>query len=240
MKLLVDGDIVAYTAAASAETPINWGGGLWTLHCTEQEVIEKVEQQIDKITDRDAFGKIQVALSDTENFRKRVDAQYKANRKDIRKPMLLQFAKDYLAETYDGLVIPEFEADDVLGIECSAGNAVIWSTDKDLKTVQGKHLVEGEIIEISEDEADYWFFYQTLVGDLTDNYQGCPKVGPKTAEKILEKEATWDAVVAAYIKAGLSEQVALQNARLARILRHYDYVNGEIILWTPQSTDNGC
>jgi len=237
VKLLIDGDIIAYTASASAETPINWGDGLWTLHCYEQEVVSKLEEQIAKLVDGHSFDEIQVAISDVENYRKRVDPQYKANRKSIRKPMLLGFAKEYLMENYKGLLLPELEADDVLGIECSAGRAVIWSTDKDLKTVHGQHLVDGQIIEINEEEADYWFFYQTLVGDLTDNYQGCPKVGPKTAEKILEKGASWDAVVAAYVKAGLSEQVALQNARLARILRDYDYVNGEIVLWTPKSSN---
>ena len=30
--LLVDGDIVAYKAATIAETPIDWGDGVWTLH----------------------------------------------------------------------------------------------------------------------------------------------------------------------------------------------------------------
>jgi DNA polymerase-1 len=38
--LLIDGDIVAYKATVSAETPINWGDGLWTLHCYEQDVAQ--------------------------------------------------------------------------------------------------------------------------------------------------------------------------------------------------------
>lgn len=236
MRLLLDGDIVAYTAAVSAETPVNWGDGLWTLHAYEQDVIAKIEDSILGIVGELEFDKIQVALSDAKNYRKDVDPQYKANRKSIRKPMLLQFAKDYLFEKYDGLIYPNIEADDVLGIELTSDpECVIWSTDKDLKTITGVHLVDGELITIEPHTGDYWFYYQTLVGDLTDNYQGCPKVGPKTAEKILEKECSWDAVVAAYIKAGLSETVALQNARLARILRagEYNKETGEVYLWTP-------
>lgn len=234
MKLLIDGDIVAYQAAVSAETPVNWGDGLWTLHAYEAEVVAKIEQHLSLIMGDLHFDTIQVAISDINNFRKDVDPQYKANRKNIRKPMLLQFAKDYLFEKYDGLIYPNLEADDVLGIELTSDpETVIWSTDKDLKTVFGVHLIDNQLQVITEEQADYWFFYQTLVGDLTDNYQGCPKVGPKTAEKILEQSCTWDAVVAAFVKAGLSEKVALQNARLARILRASDYKNGEVVLWTP-------
>lgn len=234
MKLLIDGDIVAYQAAVSAETPVNWGDGLWTLHAYEEEVVVKIEQHLSLIMGDLHFDQIQVAISDIKNFRKDVDPQYKANRKNIRKPMLLQFAKDYLFEKYDGLIYPNLEADDVLGIELTSDpETVIWSTDKDLKTVFGVHLIDNQLQVITEEQADYWFFYQTLVGDLTDNYQGCPKVGPKTAEKILEQSCTWDAVVAAFVKAGLSEKVALQNARLARILRASDYKNGEVVLWTP-------
>lgn len=234
MRLLLDGDIIAYTAAASAETPIDWGDGLWTLHAFEQEVAVKLDQQVASIVGDFEFDTVQVALSDKENFRKTVYSEYKANRQSIRKPMLLEYAKDYLAKTYDGLVYPTLEADDVLGIELTSDpDTVIWSTDKDLKSIAGVHLVDNQLQVITEEEADYWFLYQTLVGDLTDNYQGCPKVGPKTAEKILEKSCTWDAVVAAFVKAGLSETVALQNARLARILRASDYKEGEVILWTP-------
>jgi len=74
---------------------------------------------------------------------------------------------------------------------------------------------------------------QTLMGDSTDNYKGCPKVGLKTAEKILAENSTWETVVAAFEKAGLSEEDALENARLARILRDGEYNNetGEVKLW---------
>ena len=44
--LLIDGDIIAYKAAASAETPVNWGDGLWTLHSFEQDVAVRLDEQI--------------------------------------------------------------------------------------------------------------------------------------------------------------------------------------------------
>lgn len=238
MRLLLDGDIIAYTAATKAETPVNWGEGLWTLHAYEQDVKADIDEAVSKLLAQADCTDVVTALSDKDNFRKTVCSTYKANRKNIRKPMLLQYAKDYMYEAYNGVIWKNLEADDVLGIMGSEDkDSIIWSLDKDLKTIPGNHLIDGEIISISEEEGDYWFYFQTLIGDLTDNYSGCPKVGAKTAEKILEHDCSWNAVVVAYMKAGLSEEVALEQARLARILRtgEYDLSTGEVTLWTPHS-----
>jgi DNA polymerase-1 len=73
------------------------------------------------------------------------------------------------------------------------------------------------------------------MGDPTDGYSGCPKIGAVTAKKILEKGATWNAVVAAYAKQNLNETYALTQARLARILRYsdWDLETGQLKLWEP-------
>ena len=234
--LLIDGDIVAYKAAASAETPINWGDGLWTLHCYEQDVALRLDEQVDKLVNEAPVQDCIVALSDKKNYRKELAPYYKANRKTTRKPMLLQWAKEYLQSKYNTVMYRRLEADDVLGILGTANtDTIIWSEDKDLRTVPAKHWIDGDVVEISKEEADYNFFTQTLVGDATDNYKGCPSVGYKTAEKILEFGDGWGAVVRAFISKGLSEEVALENARLARILRNgeYDTDTGEVKLWTP-------
>ena len=232
--LLIDGDIIAYKASVSAETPVNWGDGLWTLHCWEDEVAIRIDDQITKLTDEAPVQDCIVALSDKENYRKELAPYYKANRSKTRKPMLLQWARDYMTSKYNTIIYRRLEADDVLGILGTANpDTIIWSEDKDLLTVPAKHWIDGEVVEISQEEADYNFFTQALVGDSTDNYKGCPSVGHKTAEKILEFGDGWDAVVRAYISKGLSEEVALENARLARILRdgEYDTDTGKVKLW---------
>ena len=234
--LLIDGDIIAYKAAASAETPINWGDGLWTLHSFEQDVEIRLCDQIDKLLDEAPVQDCVVALSDRENYRKELASYYKANRKDVRKPMLLQWAREYLIEKYNTIIYRRLEADDVLGILSTANtDTIVWSEDKDLLTVPAKHWINGEVVTVTEEEANYNFFFQTLVGDSTDNYSGCPTVGPKTANKLLSNGCRWDKVVAAYESKGLSEEVALENARLARILRNgeYDTDTGEVKLWMP-------
>lgn len=238
--LLVDGDIIAYQCAAACEQPINWGDGLWTLHAFEDQVKLQIDQYIMKLKDESGLTNVKAAISSTKNFRKEVAPYYKENRKDIRKPMLLGFAKEYLMEKYKGIVMSRLEADDVLGIYTSGfpNKFVCWSTDKDLRSIPGYHLIDGNIVQISEEEADYAFYTQTLTGDMVDNYPGCPKIGPKTAEKILKDiDTMWDDVVAAYEKAGLSQAMALEQAQLARILRYSDYnfETREVILWNPVS-----
>lgn len=233
--LLVDGDIVAYKAATIAETPIDWGNGVWTLHAHEKDVIGSMEEFMSKIIDESGCDEVITCLSGDNLYRKEVAPYYKANRKGTRKPMLLKFAKDYLAENYNGKVEDKLEADDLLGILGSADhNTVIWSADKDLLTVPAYHLIDGKVVEVDKEEADYHFLYQTLVGDSTDNYKGCPTVGDKKANTILQQQgATWETVVKAYGSQQLSEEVAIENARLARILRdgEYNFETKEVKLW---------
>ena len=233
--LLVDGDIVAYKAATVAETPIDWGDGLWTLHAHEKDVIISMEQFMETIIEQSGCNKVITCLSGDKLYRKDVAPYYKANRKGTRKPMLLNFAKKYLTDNYNGKIEDKLEADDLLGILGSADNTtVIWSADKDLLTIPAYHLIDGKVVEVDEEEADYHFFSQSLIGDATDNYKGCPTVGSVKADRVLAQHgATWQTVVETYKKHGLSEEVAIENARLARILRdgEYDFKTKEVKLW---------
>jgi len=233
--LLVDGDIIAYKAATIAERAVNWGDGLWTLHAYEQDVANSCDQQILKLLEESACTDIITCVSGKANYRMDVAPYYKMNRAETRKPMLLGYARGYLMEKWEGQMTNGIEADDLLGILGSSDQEkyIIWSADKDLKTIPARHLIDGEVVTIDEEEADYWFFLQTLMGDTTDGYKGCPTVGQKKADAILQEDCTWEAVVATYAKKGLGEEVALENARLARILRdgEYNFDTGEVKLW---------
>ena len=231
--LLIDGDIIAYKACASAETPVNWGDGLWTLHCWEDEVAVRIDDQIQKLMEAPVDDCI-VALSDKENYRKEVASYYKANRSNTRKPMLLSWSRDYIKEHYNTVIYRRLEADDVLGIlGTSNDDTIIWSEDKDLQTIPAKHWINGEVVTISEEEADRMFYYQTLIGDSTDNYKGCPSIGAVSANKLLAEDSSWDTVVSTFAKKGLGEEVAIEQARLARILRdgEYNKETAEVKLW---------
>lgn len=242
--LLIDADVVAYQAAAVCETATDWGDGYWTWHADENEAKAKVLEAIDRTMAELEGTAIKLCLTDSEgNFRFGVLPSYKGNRKGTKKPLVLKAIKQWLIDEHDAYFRPGLEGDDCMGILATAnvikGEKVIVSIDKDMKTIPGLfvHRLEDGIMEISETEADYWHLYQTLTGDTTDGYAGCPGVGPKKAEALLGDDPSWATVVKAFEKAGLTEADALQQARVARILRasDYDFKKKEPILWTPRT-----
>jgi DNA polymerase-1 len=82
-----------------------------------------------------------------------------------------------------------------------------------------------------------------MAGDQTDGYSGVPGIGVKRATELLESEGyKWSTVVKAFKEKGLSEEVALMNARLAKILQctDYDITTGQPILWTPSDASDGA
>jgi DNA polymerase-1 len=186
-----------------------------------------------------------ITLSQGLTFRHQIFPDYKAGRG--RKPLGCTAVKRWLIENHEAKSKPGIEADDILGILQTSGTlvegeTVICSADKDLKTIPGQLYQGGNWMEIDENTARYNWLFQTLTGDTTDGYPGCPGIGAVKARKILDKldienEAEWwPAIVDTYADAGISEADALTQARCARILHatDYDFVNKKAILWTPQ------
>lgn len=248
LYILIDADMLCYVSCSSVERPINWGDGLWTLHADANEAEAQIDDRVlhivtmicDKLNYEGEY-KIIMCLSDPDvNFRKKILATYKANRIGKRKPVCYAEVRQWIIDQYDSKTIPTLEADDVIGILATKhkGHEVHCSGDKDFKSIPGVFFdfVKSDFYNISEAEANKWFFTQTLIGDVADNYSGCPGVGPKTAEKIFDKEGvSWGTVRKQFLKQGLTEEDALRQARVARILRDTDYVNGKIRLWSPNS-----
>ncbi len=232
--LLIDGDVVAYQFATAAETPIHWGDDLWTLRADGKEAKAKMDNFLAGLKEDLKADQLVIALSDrTRNyFRKKILPTYKAGRDKVRKPIILRELREHLETQYKSYERPSLEGDDVLGILATTekiikGEKVIVSIDKDLKTVPGLHYNTNKpklgVYSISEEEADYWHFFQTLTGDSSDGYSGCPGIGPKKAADILDKGATWENVLQAFVKAGYSKSEALCHAQVSRILRAKDY-----------------
>lgn len=253
---LIDGDIFAYEIAAGAEEPIHWGDGLWTLHAWEDQGRLRVVDRVHEVADAINADRIIVALTDDVNWRNSVLPSYKENRVGQRKPMILKPLKEQLKESFETFIRPGLEADDVLGILSTwpklKGRKVIITKDKDLKTIPGLHFhthrTELGVFEVTEHQANYHHLQQALTGDITDGYKGCPGIGPAKADKILlpfahetkhdqffDVQGAWEKVVEAFAKAGLSEQEALVQARVARICRasDYDFKTKKVKLWNP-------
>lgn len=243
MRLLFDADIVAFKAAAATEQPINWGDGIWTLHGYEQDVIDHAMSYMQGVADKLDTQDVLLFLTGANNWRKDILPSYKSNRKDTRKPLMLPFIRQFMVDNLGATIVDTFEADDLLGIEAtSTDDCIIVSEDKDLKTIPAmvyNPQKDDEPVLIPEFTAAWNHMFQTLTGDSTDGYSGCPKVGPVAAKKILQDidqvEDLWPAVVAAFKKQNLSEEVALQQAQVARICHasDFDKETGKVIPWTP-------
>ena len=241
-KLLIDGDILIYKIATMNEIDTHWGNGLWTLHCDQNICESQIDSTLDDLlTDLQADDFV-IAFTDKYILRKDLLPSYKDNRKQKRKPMVLNALREYVIKKYNAVIYPKLEADDVLGILATVPHndeRVIVSIDKDLKQIPSLISRDGKTIEkVTKKEADYWFMVQAMAGDSVDGFSGVPKVGVKTAQKILGDNNVplldlWKKVLSAYDKAGYSEKEALQQARVAHILTHKDYnrKTGKVKLW---------
>ena len=250
--LLIDGDTLIFEAAAAHEYEAQWEPWLWTLHGDLDASIAHLNDTVGEIVEGLKPEKTIIALSDDARWRPSVMPDYKGNRRKTRKPVTYKALRQYCKEVWEVFQRPTLEGDDVLGILAThpkliPGEKIVVSIDKDMKTVPGLHLnyadargskdYEQFVKQIQVMDADWFHMFQTLTGDKTDGYPGCPGIGPVNAEKLLvgPRDSWWSVVVAAYAKKGLGEAVALQNAQVARICRaeDWDFDKKEVKLWNP-------
>lgn len=247
--ILLDGDVFVYQVGLSVEKPTDWGDDLWTLHADFNEAKTLLNAKINRLKEVLEADEVRIALScpTEEGFRRQLVASYKSNRTGNRKPIVHRPLRQYLIDELGATVAPRLEADDLLGIWATTKSkkpTILASIDKDFRGVPCEFYKLSQYGDnaaretITEEAASHWHALQTLMGDRVDGYAGVPGVGVKTAEKILSEVTDgnyWPVIKAAYEDAGLSEEVALENARLARILRHggYNFRTNKIKLWTP-------
>ena len=119
--------------------------------------------------------------------------------------------------------MPTLEADDAMGIYATknTGNIIV-SPDKDMRQIPGMLWNFEESTLIKPEDGAKWHLIQAMAGDNTDGYAGVPGIGVKRAVALFEEK-------------GLSEDIALENARLARILTNEDYDDEKMepIPWSP-------
>lgn len=249
--LIVDADYIAYRYAFANQLEIDWGEGVVS-HSAD---LKAAKREIVSLLGGWAYefeANIVLAFSDPEsNWRTAVLPSYKQHRKADRRPDLWEPLRDFLAENWKNYLRPTLEGDDICGILATSktvipGDKIVVGIDKDLKTIPCKlfNPVKGTRKVVSVESADHLHMIQTLTGDPSDGYKGCPGIGPKKAEKILgpqlgpnyrDGRVRWSAIVGAYSECGLTEEDALVQARVARVCRHTDYNfrKKEVKLWKP-------
>ena len=176
MKALIDGDIVVYRAAASAEEEDQW------------VALARADQMMQDILADTSSDSYKVFLTGSGNFRREIAPDYKANRPDSR-PKHWAAVREFLVTQHKAEVCNGHEADDQLGIQQDKehGSTVICSIDKDLLQIAGKHynFVKKNFQEVTKDEGLKALYIQSLVGDRSDNIFGVQGIGPVKAAKAL-------------------------------------------------------
>jgi len=241
LQLRIDADFIAYRACEVNEIEVDWGEDLITIASSFKEVVAVMTREIRNLKSKFSTDNVVLYFTDSSNFRKQLDPSYKGKRTK-RKPVGYKRLLEWCRENYPSITLANLEADDVLGIHChdnTSGPFILVSPDKDLKQIACRHYNFADEFEITEEEANRFFFQQVITGDPVDGYKGIPGIGEKKAQAILNKPGdTWQHIVEAYEKAGLTAEDALRQARLARILRpgEYDFDTLQPILWNPTTS----
>jgi len=240
-KLLIDADFIVYKCCAAAETEIDWAEDVILVTSRFSEAYKASLHEIMKIRDQlGTFAETILFFSHHKNFRKKIYPEYKGHR-NRKKPCGYKKVIAALQDDYGTIIMPELEADDAMGIYATQypGNIIV-SPDKDMRQIPGQLYDFNETTLIDEINGRDWHYIQTLAGDATDGYSGVPGIGVKRAVALFEKTGyNWQTIKDAFAAKDLDEDVALMNARLAKILTKddYDYKRRVPILWSPE-TDN--
>ena len=240
MKILIDCDYIVYKCCAAAESEMDFGDDVIVVTSNFSDAMKCVKRDLDRIqSDLGSFDdELILFFTSPNNFRKKILPEYKGHRQR-KKPCGFKRVIQELKKNYKVILKDTLEADDALGIYATKypGNVIV-SPDKDMRQIPGKLYDFNETVTITEEQGAKWHLIQTMAGDNTDGYSGVPGIGIKKAEKIFEEKGyTWKAVVETFVEKELTEEDALVNARLARILQtsDYDHETKEPILWTPPS-----
>ena len=237
--LLIDCDFIAYKSAQVCEEGIDFGNDVIVAQSNFSQVLKVFDRELQKVQTAMMEDDVILYFSSSENFRKKIYADYKGHR-NRRKPLGYKRLVNHCKENYKFVLREGLEADDSLGIDATrypSTDNIIVSPDKDLRQIPGVLWdLTNDVEEITKEQGDDWHLIQTMAGDPTDGYSGCPGIGVKRATELLDKnENQWEAVCKAYRDRGLSDDDALLNARLAKILRNenYDHDRNQPILWNP-------
>ena len=179
---LVDGDLICYISAVSAN-----GAEEWVAR-------SRAEKMLDRILSEVGCDKYRVFISGGSNFRKKINSDYKSHRPPP--PEHLKATQQLLIDRYDAEVTDGYEADDALGI-AQTDDTIICSIDKDLLMIAGKHysweiVRSGKVVrpaifrDVSYHDGIIHFYKQMLIGDVADNLFGIRGIGEAKASKLLQ------------------------------------------------------
>lgn len=221
---LLDGDIYIYRSAAASENE--------SLEIAQARMNDQIQATLDLV----GATSYRFFISGDENFRYKVNPDYKGNRKDTVDPKWRNALKEYALLNWNGEVTHGIEADDALGIAQSDGT-IICSIDKDLHQISGDHYsfeisgrtVKGEpwvreesFTNISPIDGMQFFYKQLLIGDRADNIFGVNRVGKVGAAKHIDHLTDSNEMFVTVRRLYDDDERMLMNARCLHIFQKED------------------
>lgn len=251
--LLIDGDILIYKVGFACQKTyynfIDKNGNQWGFSLKKQAYskakelgVEEVEELLEvdpedkaKLILRGIYSKllkvkgvldIKTFLSypeKGESLRHNTHKEYKANRKNMSKPVHYNMLYNTLLDVYKAKISEsDMEADDELGLNQTDKTAIV-TIDKDLWMIPGMHInLNDENLKVfhatdlgsltkTKDKAGKvrlkgtgfkWFAAQMLLGDPADNIKGIKGMGDVKVYSALNSKNThkeiWETVLKAY------------------------------------------
>ena len=240
-RAIIDADSYMYRAAISCKELIEIEPEVWYEAYILNNARNYLRDTMNELASKVGCSEyVMVTGGSGINFRKVINPSYKSNRKQQQRPIMLEKVKAMCMEEFPMYYIPHLEADDTCRIllEENKDNVVV-SIDKDLRTFSGKIYDSYHDIMrfITPQQAEANFKRQLLIGDKTDGYNGLPKVGPATADKLILDGITIDEIAQMYIDKGLGIETFETVYNCAKILSKDDYKDGVIKLYGGKTLD---
>lgn len=182
-----------------------------------QSAVTKVK---DYFKDRTSPTKI-IPVVSGHSWKKDIYPSYKRQRK---RDEYLGLYREQIINKYKPVMVETLEADEVIVMLADYLRAigrddyVVFSDDKDLRYYTERYckiniteqIVEQDIMTLQYDQ-----YCQMIIGDREDNIQGVPKVGEKTAPKLLNEYGfTLDGVIRIFKDKGIDIDQTLRDLLL--------------------------
>lgn len=188
---LIDGDLICYRCAASAEHE-----EVDTAESRAQVLLERLLHEVNA-------SDYELYIGGGNNYRYKLYPEYKGNRTQP-KPKWLQEVREFLVKQYKAQIVNDIEVDDRLGIQQTKYqlDSIICSLDKDLLQIPGRHYsweIQGtssignvwtrpaELKFVSPFDGIRTFYKQLILGDQSDNIPGFDGTLRNKVPKFVEK-----------------------------------------------------
>lgn len=227
-KLLIDADYLIYGIGFASEEDSE--------KFAKSRLVETLEDLVYIHLKADSY---EAFLTGKNNYRYEIakTVPYKGNRKDAKKPKHYDALRECMITRLGAVIVDGQEADDEVAIRMTKepDQYLLVGVDKDLRQIPGWHHnpVKAKTEYIDDFEAYKNFTLQLLTGDRVDNIPGLEGIGPKKAEKALEKAKTKEDLLQAaldkYKELGYSWDYFVEQGQLLWLRR----TEGE--LWQPSN-----